>query len=124
MGYTRHWRSYRSTIFERRNIKTMEKYSLFFNKVYAASITWPTTKIGSLGDIINAVLPILYSIVGLALFGYFIYGGFTWLMSAGDPDKVKQAQDTMFNAAIGTAIVVFAYFATRVVGAILGLKIF
>ena len=101
----------------------IEKFSII-NKANAASITWPTTKITSLSDIINAVLPILYSIIGVALFAFFVYGGFQWLMSAGDPDKVKKAQDTMVNAAIGTAIVVFAYFMTRVVAAILGLKIF
>jgi TRAP-type C4-dicarboxylate transport system permease small subunit len=82
-------------------------------------IKWPFNP-GSLFDIINRILPIVYSVAGIILFGLIIYGGFMWLTSAGDPDKVRKAVNTIVNAVIGVAIIIFAYFATRVVSGILG----
>lgn len=95
---------------------------MLVQKVYAASIV-PQSGIGSIADIVNAALPIVYGVSGIALFGYFIYGGFTWLTSAGDPEKLRKAQDTMVNAAIGVGIVILAYFATRVIGGLIGIPL-
>ncbi|MBN2101000.1 hypothetical protein JW710_03890 [Candidatus Dojkabacteria bacterium] len=91
--------------------------------VHAATITSPST-ITNIGEIVNRVMPIVYGLLGVALFGYFVYGGFLWLTSTGDPERIKKATDTMLNAGIGVAIVVFAYFATRVVGGILGFSLY
>lgn len=88
-----------------------------------AAIVGPPTTITSIGDIVNKILPVVYGVVGIALFGYFVYGGFTWLTSSGQPDKIKKGTDTMLNAVIGTAIVIFAYVATRVVAGILGFSL-
>ncbi len=82
-------------------------------------IEWPFNP-GSLFDIINRILPIIYSVAGIALFGLMLYGGFMWLISAGDPEKVRKSVGTIVNAVIGIAIIIFAYFATRVVSGILG----
>lgn len=95
---------------------------MFIQKAYGASIT-PPSNINSIADIINAILPIVYGVAGIALFGLLIYSGFTWLTSAGDPDKLRKAQGTMVNSVIGLAIVLLAYFATRVIGGILGMPL-
>lgn len=91
--------------------------------VYAAEIVWPQTRIDSISSLVNIILPILYGIVGMILFALFVYGGFLWLISAGDPDKIRKGVDTMINAAIGVAIIIFAYFMTRAVGGILGVDL-
>lgn len=97
--------------------------SFLVPKVYAATIVGPSTTVTTLADIINPALKIFYGVVGVAVFGMFLYGGITWLTSAGDADKVKKAQDTMLNAVIGLVIVIFAFFLTRLVGTILGFKL-
>ncbi|MEA3357359.1 MAG: hypothetical protein U9Q67_02895 [Patescibacteria group bacterium] len=104
----------------------MIRQSMFINKVYAASVDNPSgiTSLQDIADMIGSkVMPIIYSIVGVALFGFYVYAGFTWLMAAGDPDKLKKAQQTLLHATIGTAIVIFAYFATRVVAGVLGFSL-
>ncbi|MDD3662075.1 MAG: hypothetical protein PHG63_03335 [Candidatus Dojkabacteria bacterium] len=88
-------------------------------KAHAATITWPSS-VTSISGIVNSILPIFYGIVGIALFGLFLYGGFLWLTSAGDADKVRKGVDTMLNAVIGVGIIIFAYFMTRAVAGILG----
>jgi len=92
-------------------------------KVYAARIT-PPGQVGSIAEIVNKVMPIVYGLVGVGLFGLFVYGGFLWLTSTGEPEKVKKAMDTMVNAVIGTVIIVFAYLAVRIVGGVLGFSLF
>ena len=120
----------------------LERLSIFASEIYASSggaggsgatasgneIQDPCSALGgscvsSLGGVISNVLKIVYPVIGVALFGYFLYGGYLWLTSTGDPDKLKKATDTMLNAAIGAVIVVFAYLATRIVGGVVGLKL-
>jgi hypothetical protein len=98
------------------------------NRIYAAAgggiqPPWGVT-ISSPAEIVNRVMPIIYGVLGIALFAYFVYGGYMWVMSSGDPEKIKKATNTMFHAAIGTGIVVFAYLATRIVGGVFGITLF
>ena len=86
-------------------------------------IDWPFD-IDSFADIVNRVLPIIYGLAGLALFILIIYGGYTWLTSAGDPDKVRKGMDTLVNAVIGIVIVAFAWAVTRIVFGLLGGSLF
>ena len=90
--------------------------------VHAADIEWPGD-IDSIAELVTRILPYVYGIAGVALFAMLIYGGFMWLTSAGDPEKVSKGVGTIVNAVIGIAIVAFAYVATLVVGNILGFEL-
>ena len=59
-----------------------------------------------IGMIIKAAL----SVVGALSLGVFVVGGFTWLTSAGNQEKVSKGSKTMLWATIGL-IVVFASYA-------------
>lgn len=54
------------------------------------------------------VVEIMLHIVGYVAVGYIIYGGFKYLTSTGQPDKVTGAKRTVMNATIGLVISVFA----------------
>ena len=58
-----------------------------------------------LGTIIKAGLGIVGSITLLML----VWGGFQWLTSAGNPEKVKKGSQTMIWAAIGAFLVLTSY---------------
>lgn len=58
-----------------------------------------------IGKIIGAVLGIIGSIA-LAI---FIYGGFTWMTSAGSPEKVRKGRDMIIWAVMGLAIIFLSY---------------
>ena len=55
----------------------------------------------SVVDLAVRVLQIALGIVGLFGVVMFIYGGFIMLTSAGNPDKVKKAKDTLVWAVLG-----------------------
>lgn len=54
------------------------------------------------------VVEIMLHLVGYAAVGYIIYGGFTYLISTGQPDKISGAKRTVMNAVIGLVISIFA----------------
>ncbi len=58
-----------------------------------------------IGRLIKAILGLSGSIALLM----FVWGGFQYLWSGGDPKKVEKGKDTLKNAALGIVIIFFAY---------------
>lgn len=58
-----------------------------------------------IGKIINAVMGLIGSVTLLM----FIYGGFTWMTSAGSSEKVKKGKDILVWAAIGLVVIFSSY---------------
>lgn len=57
------------------------------------------------GGIIKWVMGIMGSLTLLM----FVWGGFLWVTSGGNPEKVKKGSDTMLWAAIGVFLVLASY---------------
>lgn len=53
-----------------------------------------------IGFVIQAALGIAGSIALLMI----VYGGYTWLMSQGEPDKIKKGQQTIVWSVLGIAV--------------------
>jgi len=64
-----------------------------------------------IGQIINSVLGLVGSIALLM----FVYGGLTWMTSAGSAERVKKGRDILMWSAIGLVIIFSAYGLTRFV---------
>lgn len=58
-----------------------------------------------IGRIIKAVLGIVGSLALLMV----IYGGFTWMLAAGNSEKIKKGRDIILWAAIGIVIIFTSY---------------
>jgi len=57
------------------------------------------------GSAINVVL----GLVGVVLFGYFVYAGFLYMTAGGEEDKIKDAQKILKNSVIGALILAVSY---------------
>lgn len=55
-----------------------------------------------------AIIEILLRVGALVAVGYIIYAGFMYLTSNGDPERAKNAKDTILNALIGLVIAIIA----------------
>ncbi len=62
----------------------------------------------SLDSILGKIMVYLFPVAGIACVVFIIIGGYTWIVSAGDPAKVKQAQGTLTWAIIGLVFVLIA----------------
>jgi len=73
-------------------------------------------------SLLIAVGQYIFGIVGALALLFFIYGGFTWILSQGNPEKVKKGRDIVFAAVIGLIIVFGAYILVQFIGTTLGVS--
>mgnify|MGYP001607669969 CR=1 FL=1 len=64
----------------------------------------------------------LFGIVGALALLFFIYGGFTLILSRGTTDSVKKGKDIMVAAIVGLIIVFGAYMLVRFLSSTLGVR--
>ena len=67
--------------------------------------------------IVAAVIELLTRLATLIAIGFVVYGGVTYVISQGNPDKTKQALKTVINALVGLVITIIS---TAVVSYIAG----
>lgn len=90
--------------------------------VGGTTLTGPLVGIASLSDLINRVLLFVVPFAGILLFFALVFGGYSILMSQGNPEKLKTGKSIITAALIGFALLVFAFFIVRIVGFMLNLK--
>ena len=67
-----------------------------------------------------AGLDIVLRLAGMVAVAFIIWGGFTYITSQGEPEKLVEARKTIVNALIGAAIAVMATAAVGFIGNRLG----
>lgn len=70
---------------------------------------------GTLPQYIGSIINVILSTVGLIFLILVIYGGFLWLTSAGNADKVAQGKTIIIWAVLGIVIITSAYLITSFV---------
>lgn len=76
-----------------------------------AKIKTEVTAFQIIGSIINIILGFL----GVIFLVLVIYGGFLWMTAGGNEEKVKKGRELIIHAAIGLAIILFAFLLTNFV---------
>jgi len=90
---------------------------------YSGVAGWKLGSKPKLGGIITEVLPYVFVAAGLSMFIMLIVGGFSLMVSGGDPGKVKAAQGKLTGGIVGFLLVVFAYFITQIVELVFSVNI-
>ncbi len=85
--------------------------SLFFlliaNPVFAEDVE-PPKEIDELFGVLDNVFNYVFPFAGLICVIFIIIGGYMWMSAAGDPSRVKTAQNTLTWAIIGLIVVLLA----------------
>lgn len=68
-----------------------------------------TGDVAQVESFIRNVIKVIAGLAGLIATGFFVVGGFTYITSSGNPEKLDQAKRTLFYSAIGLAIVIGAF---------------
>ena len=76
----------------------------------------------TLGSLVSTFLPWIFTIAGMILLVYLIFGGLQLMMSGGDPKAAAGAKSQITNALVGFLIIFIAYWVVQLVGIILGLQ--
>ena len=66
-------------------------------------------KTSSIPELVRNVVGTAIGILGALALLVFVYGGFLWLTSGGEPAKIQSGKDAMKWAAVGLAVVFSSY---------------
>jgi hypothetical protein len=62
-----------------------------------------------LGVLFSSLLTLVMALVAIFVFGYLIWGGFSWITSGGDKGKIDAAKQKIIAAVVGAIIVASSY---------------
>jgi hypothetical protein len=79
-------------------------------------------KIETVADVVGIFVNFLFPLAGVLLFVFLVWGGFDFLTSSGNPEKVKSGKAKITSAIIGFILLVLSFFVVRIVTYVLGLK--
>lgn len=88
---------------------------LLASPVYAASAD--VTKIQSF---IESLIQVLVTLSGLVAAGFFVWGGFGYITSSGNPENLERSKKTILYSAIGLAVVLGAFVLTNIITQLAG----
>jgi hypothetical protein len=88
------------------------------------TITNNLDKFCDVSDIINKLLPYIFTLSGILLFIFLLASGFDLLTSGGDEKRLNQAKGRITNALLGFIIIIAAYWITQIAEFLLHIKVF
>lgn len=72
---------------------------------------------------INSIFTLIFVIAGIVALFFIIYGGISWITSAGDKEKIQAARGKIVYAIIGLIIILSSYLIISTVGNLFGVNI-
>ncbi len=76
--------------------------------------------IGKIQSFIQNVIQVLVTLAGLTAAGFFVWGGFGYITSSGNPEHLDRSKRTIFYSALGLAIVLGAFVLSNIVAQMAG----
>lgn len=97
--------------------------SFFLTLFLTASPVFAQSNGGNISQIqsfIQSVIQVLVTLAGLVSAGFFVWGGFGYITSSGNPESLDRSKKTIFYSAIGLAIVLGAFVLSNIVAQLAG----
>lgn len=93
-----------------------------FGKVTPPPGLYNTAPVAGLGNLITVGIQLFLIITSFVFLLYLMWGGYDWIQSGGEAEKIAGAKDKMTNAALGLLIVVASLtIFTYIVGNLFGI---
>ncbi len=77
----------------------------------------------NIASVVNALVVFIIPVASLILLFVLIFGGYSYMMSQGNPEKIKSAQGMITSALIGFALLVFSYLIIKLITTIFGINV-
>ena len=74
-----------------------------------------TADVSQVSGFIKSVIEALAGLAGLVATSFFVVGGFSYITSSGNPQRLEKAKRTILFAAIGLAITIAAFVLSNIV---------
>lgn len=76
--------------------------------------------VSQIQSFIQSVIQVMVTLAGLVSAGFFVWGGFGYITSSGNPESLDRSKKTIYYSAIGLAIVLGAFVLSNIVSQLAG----
>jgi hypothetical protein len=83
----------------------------------------PARTFGTVGSLLNVVVPALTLVGALGMLFILMYAGFKILTGGGDPEKLVEARQMATWAIVGLIVITLAFFIVRLVAYVLQVQV-
>lgn len=73
------------------------------------------SNVAQVESFLKSIIQVVASLAGLIAAGFFVVGGFIYITSSGNPERLEKAKHTLLYSAIGLAIVIAAFVIANIV---------
>lgn len=84
-------------------------------------ITGPLQGINTISDVVNKLTQFIIPFAGVILFFIIVWGGYSFILSRGDPEKLKAAKAKLTAGVVGFVLLIVSYLVTKLIASIFGL---
>lgn len=71
--------------------------------------------VGQIQTFIQSIIQLLVTVSGLVAAGFFVWGGFGYITSSGNPESLDRSKKTILYSAVGLTIVLAAFVLSNIV---------
>jgi len=100
----------------------MNKYLLADTSLRNIEVPGFDTELTDIGVIVSRAVPWVFGLAGILLLIMLVAGGFSLMVSAGDPKAAASAKGKLTGALIGFLIIFCAFWIVQILQAILGIE--
>lgn len=86
------------------------------------AIQGPLVGINTVGDVVTKIMEFLIPLAGIILVVVIIWGGYDFMMSQGQPEKLKGAQAKITTGIIGIVLLAVSFLLVKLVQLVFGLN--
>lgn len=83
--------------------------------IYASPALAQSADVSKIENFIQNITQVLVTLAGVSATGFFVWGGFRYITSSGNPEQLEGAKKTIFYSAIGLAIALGAFVLSNIV---------
>lgn len=80
--------------------------------------------IGSIGDLLNILIPVGFTLAGLVVTFFFILGALRFIISGGDKQAIDNARNMIIHSIIGLILLLLIFLLLKILPEAIGLKNF
>ena len=82
--------------------------------VFAQTVT-TTGGVSQVQTFVESIIQVMITLAGAVSVGFFVWGGFGYITSSGNPEKMDQSKKTIMYSGLGLAIVLGAFVLSSIV---------
>lgn len=82
---------------------------------WAISVPNPLTSVNSPEDLMANVIKLIMGLTGSIALLLFVYGGFMWMTSAGNSERIQKGKNIFIWATVGLAVIFGSYAILRTI---------